>query len=168
MGWFSIVAIAVFTAFIWFGCGGGGGSGDYSGNYTSISLVWPDRQTQSSDRSLQAIPSDVASLILQVSASDMATIEATIDPLVGQVTLTVPDGSNRLPDEIPGRPVRPAAAHVNGEIAQNLPALGRVDHLRMELDTIAAAFHLPHSRIGRVLRARQGSKPAGNRSIRSP
>jgi len=94
-GWFSIVAVAVFTAFIWFGCGGGGGSGDYSGNYTSISLVWPDRQGQSSDRSLQAIPSDVSSILLQVSASDMATIEATIDPLVGQVTLTVPDGSNR-------------------------------------------------------------------------
>jgi len=93
LGIIGIVGVFVFSVF---GCGGGGSSSS-SGSSTRIALVWPDRESQSINRSTaqSSIPSDVTSILIQVSASDMATIETTIYPSVGQVTLAVPDGNNR-------------------------------------------------------------------------
>ena len=56
------------------------------------------------------------------------------------------DPLDRLRDEIPGRPVTPAAADVPHEVRQQVRSLRRVDHLRVELDPEPPPVRIAHRR----------------------
>jgi hypothetical protein len=82
-------------------CGGSGssGGGSVSSNRTPVIINLGDRAVSADDVSTQTIPPDVCTIVILITAPDMAPIEVTLN-VEGlesvMVTIDVPNGVNRL------------------------------------------------------------------------
>jgi fibronectin type III domain protein len=90
------IALTLFSAMILAGCQGASGGGDAAA--TRISLSWPAEKSDVSAKyaTRGTVPETVDRITIQVTGPDISTIQASVDLETGQVTLDVPDGSNRV------------------------------------------------------------------------